>query len=320
MFDNLKYTQDLARLQWIWYTGPMIFLIIFDFIMVAIFWSGLVAKSNRSASFSKKSSAPKNQPTTGATSTKDVTSSINQSLLRGRQNASQSHQLKKLSGADKINQKSQKMIIDAVLRIIWYPMIPLITALPFSILLALKSHLSAKEFRAIWTMIVLANLQGLGNALTFYFDPATILAKETFRKYLCDHQVLKYHPIVQGSISKTPRPMPRAEYIIYSLFKILVARSRDFKLTKEKKVLNTQSVRTEKAIIKCSELKEDDLKGTITQQSETLAVSTLAVTTVPGDDEIGNEESQLEALPIEIKEDDKDEEELPDYAELIKDF
>ena len=136
-------------------------------------------------------------------------------------------------GTKKIEKNSHEMIQKAVMRIAFYPVVPLVTALPLALTISIADLAKMWEFCLFSS--IMSNLQVLLFYFHYFFDPAVSIAQETYRKYLTEKYVLKHHPILpDGQRSKvyvgTEKPS-----LMYTFAKYICSRKKDFIVESTKK-------------------------------------------------------------------------------------
>lgn len=95
--------------------------------------------------------------TSTATATGTTASSTANSRSVGSGSGNKSSRSKSGHGTNKIEEKSQKMIQKAVMRIAFYPVVPLVTALPLALALSINALTEVYQFG--WFSSIMSNLQ-----------------------------------------------------------------------------------------------------------------------------------------------------------------
>jgi cobalamin biosynthesis Mg chelatase CobN len=156
----------------IFYTSWMCACIIWCALVVTAFWATITEKNRKKQKAASKlgTSSQGEQSTSGVQSTFKMssndtntgTSSMTATAVVPRSaesgsSGSKSKSGKSRTGTNKIEEKSQKMIQKAVMRIAFYPVVPLVTALPLA--LALSVHSLTEVYQFGWFSSIMSNLQ-----------------------------------------------------------------------------------------------------------------------------------------------------------------
>lgn len=147
--------------------------IIWCALVVALFWITITEKNRKKTKAASKlgTSSQGEQSTSGVqstfkmssngTSTGTATGTASGTAVVSNSSGSGSGSKSKKSGTghgtNKIEEKSQKMIQKAVMRIAFYPVVPLVTALPLA--LALSIIQLTKVYQFGWFSAIMSNLQ-----------------------------------------------------------------------------------------------------------------------------------------------------------------
>jgi len=156
----------------IFYTSWMCACIIWCALVVTAFWVTITQKNRKKQKAASKlgTSSQGEQSTSGAQSsfkmssnaTNIGTSSMTATTAAARSadsgsSGNKSKSAKSKTGTNNIEEKSQKMIQKAVMRIAFYPVVPLVTALPLALALSIQELTAIYQFG--WFSSIMSNLQ-----------------------------------------------------------------------------------------------------------------------------------------------------------------
>ena len=134
----------------------MIACIFWCAIVTISFWTALTVKNRRKENATNKLGTSSSHGGQSTVNTGTITTSTETAAETGTKSGRKSGS-KSGSGTNTIEKKSQDMIKKAVMRIAFYPVVPLVTALPLA--LGLSNKAIAMIYQFGWFSSIMSNLQ-----------------------------------------------------------------------------------------------------------------------------------------------------------------